>query len=256
MIEPRKSRLFNAWFAGHARSRIHRTFGRVLVRGVDATRSRAAEAPLLVVSNHTSWWDPLVVLHASTHLIRTDGHAMMDAKNLRRLPFFALVGAFGVDLDRAADGAAAIRFSAKLLDRPGRMVWIFPQGAERPIHERPLGFREGAAHVARVAKRAVTIPAALHYEFAGEELPRLYLSFGPALPYERDAAKARAAQEEAVLAELAAIDDAIAGRPVPGEAFSLVHRRDPSWLARLAERWLALMARPFTLPARGRTERR
>lgn len=253
MIEPRKSRLFNAWFASHARGRIHGAFGRVLVRGVAEARRAAAESPLLVVSNHTSWWDPLVALHASTHLLGADGHALMDAKNLRRLPFFALVGAFGVDLDRPADGAAAIRHAAKLLDRPGRLVWIFPQGAERPVNERPLAFREGAASVARVAKRAVTIPAAVRYEIAGEELPRLYLSFGAPLPYERDASRARAAQEDAVLGELAAIDAEIGGRPVPGEGFSVIHRREPSWPARLAEWMLAAMTRPFTL---SRGERR
>lgn len=248
MIAHKKNRLFNAWFASHARSRIRRTFGRVYVRGLEQARERAKEGPLLVVSNHTSWWDPLLILHASTHLLATDGYAMMDAKNLRRLPFFALVGAFGVDLDQPSDGAAAVRYAAKLLDRPGRLVWIFPQGAERPAGQRPLGFRDGAAGVARVAKRAVTIPAALRYELSGEEMPRLYLSFGRALSAERDIDKARAAQEEAVLDELSAIERAIAGDEVPGEPFALVFQKDPSWLARLAEKWLAWMARPLVLP--------
>lgn len=245
MIPSRKSALFNAWFASHARGRIRRTFGRVLARGVEATRERAREAPLLVVSNHTSWWDPLVILHASTHWLGTDGHAMMDAKNLRRLPFFALVGAFGVDLDRPADGVLAMRHAARLLDRPGRLVWIFPQGGERPITERPLGFREGAAQVARLARRAVTIPAAIRYELAGEELPRLHVSFGGALAPERDTARGRARQEEAVERELAAIDAEIAGRPVEGEAFSVLHERGPSWIGSLAERALALVTKPL-----------
>jgi len=247
VIESRKSPTFNAWFAGHARSRIHGAFGRVLVRGLARVKAHAAQAPLLVVSNHTSWWDPLVIIHASTHLIGSDGHAMMDARNLRRLPFFALVGAFGVDLDRPADGAAAMRYSARLLDRPGRLVWIFAQGTERPITERPLGFREGAAHVARVARRAVTLPAAIRYEFAAEELPRLYLSFGPELGRERDGATARAAQEAAVVTELEAIDAEIAGRSVPGESFELVHRKDPPWLGSIAERMLSVMTKPVAL---------
>jgi 1-acyl-sn-glycerol-3-phosphate acyltransferase len=245
-----KSALFNAWFAAHARHRIQKAFGRFFARGIDAVRGRSTAAPLLVVSNHTSWWDPLVILHASTHLLGADGHAMMAAENLRRLPFFALVGAFGVELDRPASGAAALRHAARLLDRPGRLVWIFPQGAERPITE-PLAFREGAAQVARVAARAATIPAAIRYEHAAEELPRLYLSFGGELPRTRDAGEGRAAQEAAVRAELEAIDAAIAGRDVPGEAFTLIHRRDPWWPARLAERSLALLTRPFVRrPAR------
>ena len=31
------------------------------------------------------------------------------------------------------------------------MVWVFPQGRERSVTERPLGFRAGSAEVARVA---------------------------------------------------------------------------------------------------------
>lgn len=244
MIPSRRSAAFTAWFAGHARGRIHKSFGRVFVRGLAGAREIIARAPILIVSNHTSWWDPLVLLHASQHLLRTQGHAMMDAKNLRRLPFFSLVGAFGVDLDEPSDGAAAVRHAARLLDRPGRMVWIFPQGDERPISERPLGFRGGAAQVARVAKSAVTIPAAIRYEHAGEELPRLYLSFGAPLPYDRDVTSARAAEESAVLAEMEAIDATICRKSEARDGFELVHQRDPGWLAALAERMLAFMTAP------------
>src|SRR5690349_14741241 len=122
MIRAQRVGWFNAWFSGHARSRIRNTFGAVRVRGLDKARAHAAESPLLVVSNHTSWWDPLVALHVSTHMLGTSGHALMDAKNLRRLPFFALVGAFGADLDNPADGAAVIRYAARLLETPNHLV--------------------------------------------------------------------------------------------------------------------------------------
>ncbi len=251
MIPSRRSAAFTAWFAGHARGRIHRSFGRVFVRGLARARDIVKRAPILVVSNHTSWWDPLVLLHASAHLLGTEGHAMMDAKNLRRLPFFSLVGAFGVDLDEPSDGAAAVRHAARLLDRPGRMVWIFPQGDERPITERPLGFRGGAAQIARVARSAVTIPVAIRYEHAAEELPRLHLSFGPPLPYERDVTSARAAEEAAVVAEMDAIEASICGKSMKEDGFDLVHRKEPGFLSVLAERMLAFMTAPrgLLLPA-------
>ncbi len=246
MIPSRRSGPFSAWFASHARSRIQRSFGRVYVRGLARVRELATASPLLVVSNHTSWWDPLVILHASQHLLGTEGHAMMDAKNLRRLPFFSLVGAFGVDLDRPSDGASAIRHAARLLDRPGRLVWIFPQGDERPITE-PLTFRGGSAHVARVARGALTIPAAIRYEHAAEELPRLYLSFGAPLPYDRDVNTACESQVSAVAHELSIIDAAVCSRPFAGEPFELIHRKDPGWTAALAERALSVLTRPRAL---------
>ncbi|WP_437725361.1 lysophospholipid acyltransferase family protein [Sorangium sp. So ce861] len=275
MIPARKHRWFNAWFAAHARSRIHGAFGAVLARGVEAARALSAEAPLLLVANHSSWWDPLVILHASVHLLGADAYAMMNAENLRRLPFFALVGAFGVDLDAPADGTAAVRYAARLLDRPGRAVWIFAQGRERPSDERPLGFRAGAAQIARVARRARVLPVGLRYEFAGEERPRLYLSFGDPMggdsmggePREaRDTEAARAAQERAVTAELDRIHRAIAeaagaaGLPLDVGGFRWVHRAEPSAIGRAAERLLAHWTRPRApltprLPGGGRGDR-
>ena len=92
MIPARKSPLFDAWFARHARGRFARSFEAVRVRGLEGLRATTREAPVLVVSNHTSWWDPLVTLLVS-HAVGTDGYALMDATNLRRLPFFARVRA-------------------------------------------------------------------------------------------------------------------------------------------------------------------
>jgi 1-acyl-sn-glycerol-3-phosphate acyltransferase len=245
MIPSRKSRWFNAWFSGHARTRIHGTFGEVRIRGLERARAHAAEAPLLVVSNHASWWDPLVAMHVSTHLLSTDGYALMDAKNLRRLPFFSLVGGFGVDLDRPEDGASSMRYAARLLDRPGRLVWVYPQGRERPITERPLGFRPGSAEIARVARKARTLPVGLRYEFGGTERPTLWLSFGEALPTERDTTRGREAQEAAVAEELDRIERAVRGEDQEG--FVAVHRTSVSRVGLLLEWMLAAMARPFVV---------
>ncbi|EYF03787.1 lysophospholipid acyltransferase family protein [Chondromyces apiculatus] len=252
MIPARKGRWFNAWFAGHARGRIHGAFSEVWVRGVEETRALVAEAPLLLVANHTSWWDPLLILHLSQHTLEVDGHAMMDAKNLRRLPFFAKVGAFGVDLESAADGAAAIKYAAKLLDRPGRAVWVFPQGRERPAGQRPLGFKAGSAEIARVARRARVVPVGIRYEMGGEERPRLYVSFGAPLTAMREPREARQVQEEAVQAELDRIHEALCAAAEvaevgggPGLAeFARLHRAKVSPLGPLLEAWLAHLTRP------------
>lgn len=228
---------FNAWFSGHARSRIRNTFGEVRVWGLDAARKHAVEAPLLVVSNHTSWWDPLVALHVSTHLLETTGHALMDAKNLRRLPFFALVGGFGVELGNREDRAAIIRYAAELLETPNHLVWIFPQGAERPNDERPLGFRRGSGEIARISPQAKVLPVGLRYEFGGVEKPTLWISFGEVVPSQHDAVKNRDAQEEAVTRELDRIKSAIGGQ----EGFA-TYWKSPAPVVGLAmERMLATM---------------
>jgi 1-acyl-sn-glycerol-3-phosphate acyltransferase len=239
MIRARRVNWFNAWFSGHARSRIRDTFGEVRVRGLDAARASAAESSVMVVSNHTSWWDPLVALHVSTHLLEKAGHAMMDAKNLRRLPFFAMVGGFGVDLTSRADGAVVIDYAARLFDEPKNLVWVFPQGAERPSSERPLGFRRGSGEIARIVQKAPVLPIGLRYEFGGVEKPSLWISFGEAIQSGEDAAKNRAMQEEAVTGELDRIDRALRG---DGASEFATYWKTPANVVGLAmERTLATM---------------
>lgn len=242
MIAAAKSRWFNAWFARHARSRIRHTFGNVFVAGLDETREAVRSAPLLVVANHTTWWDALVALYVSELLLGCDGYAMMDAANLRRVPFFRRVGAFGVDLDDPADGARAIRHGARLLDRPDRALWIFPEGRERSPFA-PLELQPGAAQIARVAKKAVIVPVGLRYVFAGEERPELWISLGPKLVHERDVARGVILQREGIERALGRIDRVLTARPggLEGSGFESVHERRPSFFARLGEQVLVRM---------------
>jgi 1-acyl-sn-glycerol-3-phosphate acyltransferase len=236
VILPRRSRLFTALFARHARSRIGRSFDGLRVRGLPAAKEVAARAPVLVVANHTAWWDPLVALHLSQAL-GVEVYAMMDAANLRALPFFAWLGAFGVDLNDPRDGARAIRFAARLLDRPQRAVWIFPQGAERPITERPLAFRAGSERVARLAKGARVLPIGLRYEHGSAERPVALVSIGAPLG-------PGAAQSRAVEAELDGIDAAIRGGDLSEFDPVIAGRR--SWADAVAEACLASLARRLT----------
>jgi 1-acyl-sn-glycerol-3-phosphate acyltransferase len=259
MIEAKKSRFFNAWFAGHARKRIRRSFSAVYTHGLDAVMEAAAEHPLVVVSNHTSWWDGLVAIHLANHVLGVDGYAMMDEANLRRLPFFRKVGAFGVDLETPGAARESIAYAQRLLERPGRLVWIYAQGRERPVTERPLGFRRGSAVVAAAVPEAWVVPVAVRYELGHLEQPFLYLSFGeprPALP-EIEAERAR--QEQAATRELDRIDAHIREQGTRGIApFTPLMPHRPRFLARFAEWWLAHLTgrrrfrrrRPASLPTR------
>lgn len=214
MIAAAKSRWWSSFLARDAEKRIRGAFQCVRLRGLESLESAVADGPVLVISNHTSWWDPLVLQWICQRVLRADAYAMMNAQNLVRFPFFRKVGAFGVDLEDPRDGMKAIRYSAKLLDRPGRVLWVFPQGAEVPITKRPLGFRRGAASIARlIGDRACVVPAAIRYEMASEARPHLWLSFGEpskAATAKRAAIDDLVARQEALVAqEMQRIDDVI-----------------------------------------------
>lgn len=241
MIGAAKTRWFNAWFARHARARIERTFGRVLVHGLEDVRRLKQDASLLLVANHSTWWDALVALYASELLLGGGGYAMMDAANLARLPFFRRVGAFGVDLSSATDGARGIRYAGKLLGQAGRAVWVFPQGRERSPFG-PLELLPGAAQIARIQKRAVVVPVGLRYVFAGTERPDLRISFGAPLTRTTDVDDGVRAQQRGIEGELVRIDRAFVDAAVP-DGFRVLFEHRPGALGHLAERVLATLFR-------------
>jgi 1-acyl-sn-glycerol-3-phosphate acyltransferase len=245
MIPSRKVGCFQRWFARDAEKRIHGAMHEVRVRGLDHVRHALARGPVLVVTNHTAWWDALVALVVSTRILKADAFAMMDAKNLVRLPFFGLVGAFGVDLEDPRDGARAVRYARTLLAGTNRLVWIFAQGREVPITVRPLGFRRGSAEIARIA-RARVVPGAIRYEMGSAAEPTLWLSFGDPVEPLHDLGVAHARHEEAVVNELDAIERAVVSED-DRRGFVTLHQKRPSLAFSVAERLLAWMTKRHVL---------
>jgi len=85
----------------------------------------------------------------------------------------------------------------------------------------------------------------LRYEFGGTERPTLWLSFGEALPVERDTTRGREAQEAAVTEELERIERAVRGEEE--REFVSVYRTPASRVGAVLERMLAALTRPWVV---------
>jgi long-chain acyl-CoA synthetase len=106
---------------------------------------RAAEGPVLVVSNHVTYFDPVLILHALPASLRRRLAVAMDGERLEsmrrptphsgffrsllnRLRYFAVVALFNVfPLPRQAGFRKSFAFAGDLIDR-GWSVLIFPEG--------------------------------------------------------------------------------------------------------------------------------
>ena len=243
MIPAKRSRLFTAWFTRQVEKRMKKSFHAVRIRGLDQLRSGLEQGPVLAVSNHTSWWDPMMIIFLAYRILHVDGYALMDAKNLRRLPFLGRIGGFGVDLEDLKDGQRAVRHAASLLSGPGRLVWIFPQGSERPSIEPITGFKPGAAVIARLARqRANVIPVGIRYVVGAFERPDALISIGSPLAAQTDVEAGRYAQQQAVADEVDRIDRYLSA-PSEDGGFEPLFIHTPSIMERLAERWLARLTR-------------
>jgi 1-acyl-sn-glycerol-3-phosphate acyltransferase len=175
-VDVRRKPWFLALARRYVRRRFRREFDGFHVEGLERIRALVAREPVIVASTHVAWWDALFAIQMDW-LLGTETYCLMDADNLKRLPFFGWVGA--VPLDRSSPKRALkdMKAAATLLDRPGRVLWIFPQGRQRPAHLRPLDLQPGVRWLARTSG-ARTVPLALNYLFREGPAPAVVSSFG------------------------------------------------------------------------------
>jgi len=196
----------------YARRAARHRFDGVFVDGLDDVIAQCRQGPVIFAANHVCWWDAFALVLVD-EACGTDGRVLMDEANLSRLPFFAALGAMPLSTTGGARIRRQLADATATLDRPGRTLWIFPQGRQRAWHLRPLGFAPGLALLARRAKVPV-IPVSLSYPWREAPTPSIVLRFGAAIT-DVDSPTLVADVEQVVGAGLDVIDADIDGGAVP-----------------------------------------
>jgi 1-acyl-sn-glycerol-3-phosphate acyltransferase len=208
----------------YARRRVSRGLDGLWVAGLDEARAAMAGRPLIFASNHVAWWDTLLLLLLDEALGGL-GWAVMDAENLRKLPFLGWVGALPLDRSSPDRSRHCLECCAALLDRPGRGLWIFPQGRQRPAHLRPLDLKHGL-QIMHACSPVDVVAASLNYVFLERDRPAAIVRFSAPIPSVAVGGQALLpAVESALLDGLAAIDVAAAAATDGRRART--HPRDP-----------------------------
>jgi 1-acyl-sn-glycerol-3-phosphate acyltransferase len=218
MIPARPSPIVRRFFDRYVSRRLRRHFHRVWLGSDPGSRDLPRDRPLLVLMTHVSWWDVLVGYWLARRVLGIDSYAPMDEAQLRRYRILVRLGIYSIDRGSRAGLRAFVRYTTGLL-RPGRAVWLTPQGAIRSSRRRPLGFQDGVGHLARRVAPVTVVPVAVVYEFLEEPRPEVFVRVGP--PRQLSAATERAdtltRQLEADLArELDALQDAVDRRALGG----------------------------------------
>jgi 1-acyl-sn-glycerol-3-phosphate acyltransferase len=165
-----------------------------------------AGRPLVLIANHTSWWDGFLLRDVQLALRpRTPLYTVMTARELRRFPFLQLLGATPLDTS-APIGALpmfrALRAAARAT--PDCTISFFPQGRIRPSWAAPLGFQRGVELLLRSIGPCCVAPVALHVEPLNAAAPTAFVIVGPLLlAPEQEVTAARL--ESAVADRLAAL---------------------------------------------------
>lgn len=168
--------LFRWAFGRYARRRISRGLDGLWVAGLERAQQLLQDRPVVFAATHVAWWDGLLLLPLDDALGQA-GRVWMDAANLQRMPYFARLGALPLDRSSPPALKRSVEGALSWLQRPGRSLWIFPQGQQRPPWLRPLVLAPGAGKLAKRAG-AHLVPVGLQYGFRQAPAPSAVLSFG------------------------------------------------------------------------------
>ncbi|WP_059105002.1 lysophospholipid acyltransferase family protein [Shouchella shacheensis] len=154
-----------------------RSFSYIHVRG----EAPAAGQPVLVLSNHSNWWDGLSAFYLSRNAFcMHDCYMMTGEEGLQSFRFFHRLGAFSIDTKRSLSMAKSLRYAKGLL-KERKAIWMFPQGEERHLEQRPLHLASGAAYLAEEVQESTIVPVTFYYTFLHEQRPRLFVDIGTSL---------------------------------------------------------------------------
>ena len=110
------------------------------VQAQNAARLRNLSGPIIVYGNHSSWWDPmLIVLLGELLLPERNHYAPMDGRALGQYPILKKLGIFPVEM-ATPRGAARFLSTAEAVLTGGGVLWLTPQGRFADPREFPLSF--------------------------------------------------------------------------------------------------------------------
>lgn len=173
MIKPRKSKLFDFIFRPYCRNLLRRNFNSIRIKGLDELSVKGS--PVLVISNHSSWWDGLIAYYVSKEA-DLDAYVMMEEKQLARFFLFRFLGAFSVVREKPQAAARSILYSIRLLNSKDAALWLFPQGKIVPFDSRPIEISDGAELIQKRVSGLKPVLVGMKYEYLQESKADVFVS--------------------------------------------------------------------------------
>jgi len=178
------------WFTWYSRRYIRRHFHSLRVSRAGLPPETAG-LPLVIYTNHASWWDPLVgLVIKDSFLAGRSLFTPIDAAMLARYRMFAKLGFFGVEQHSRRGAVQFLHTSKAILQSPQHLLAVTPQSRFADVRERPLKFQAGLGHLAARVECVVFLPMATEFVFWEERLPEILVRFGEPVEVRREHATA------------------------------------------------------------------
>jgi hypothetical protein len=140
------------------------------------------QKPLLLLPNHSSWWDGFFIYLLNKKLLHRKIYLMMLEEQLKQNRFFRFLGAYSIKTDTFKKVRESLQYTLSLLNRKENppLVCIFPQGELLPWYSRPILLKRGFKFILNNIKTEINLCfLGIRIEFLGEQRPEVFIEFSP-----------------------------------------------------------------------------
>jgi len=131
--------------------------------------------PILMIGNHTSWWDGFIAQYINLELFNRKIHIMMLEDQLSKRMFLNKTGAYSIRKG-SRSALESIQYTADILRDPGNLAVLFPQGKIHSILDHPVHFEQGWFRLFRYLEQPVQVIFFVSlFDFFSSRKPALYL---------------------------------------------------------------------------------
>jgi 1-acyl-sn-glycerol-3-phosphate acyltransferase len=142
MIRNKKNFLTQAILHVYTQSLIRRTFHEFLFNTIEIDRDKS----ILLVANHFSFWDALIMYKVNRMMLKKKFHVMVREDTTIHLHQLKYGGAFSVNKN-SRDMLESLNYAAELLNDPKNLVLIFPQGKLHSNFVEQVHFEKGLGRI-------------------------------------------------------------------------------------------------------------
>lgn len=147
MIRNKKNFLIYWTLHWYTRWMVNRHFHELLFNQVEIDSNKS----VLLIANHFSFWDSLILYIISQKLLKKKFHVMVREDTTLHLNFVKYGGAFSINKN-SREMIESLDYAVKLLNDPQNLVLIFPQGKLYSNFVNNINFEKGIMKVIDQAK--------------------------------------------------------------------------------------------------------
>lgn len=152
IIKAKHHKIITPFFKYYTQWKINKHFHKVSINGVYEEKN----LPLLIISNHLSWWDGFWMNYLNTKIFKRKFHFMMLEEQLIKYRILNYTGGFSIKKGNRSI-IDTISYTAELLNNTDNLVLIFPQGEIQSIHTRTIIFESGIERILSKVQNKIQI---------------------------------------------------------------------------------------------------